>query len=95
VNKSTIELDLEELKKESKIKRIGPAQGGSWEVLEKYKNKCNVCKKTAAQLGVKLQVHHKDRNNRNPALSNLELLCPNHHYAKHGKGKNPKKRMHI
>jgi len=34
VNKSTIELDLEELKKESKIKRIGPAQGGSWEVLE-------------------------------------------------------------
>jgi len=34
VNKSTIELDLKELKKESKIKRIGPAQGGSWEVLE-------------------------------------------------------------
>ena len=34
MNKSTIELDLEELKKENKIKRIGPVQGGSWEVLE-------------------------------------------------------------
>ncbi|MCK5624782.1 putative DNA binding domain-containing protein [Candidatus Pacearchaeota archaeon] len=34
MNKSTIESDLDELKSEGKIKRIGPVQGGSWEVLK-------------------------------------------------------------
>jgi len=33
MNKSTIESDLEELKNAGKIKRIGSAKGGSWEVL--------------------------------------------------------------
>ncbi len=34
-----------------------------------------------------LQVHHKDRNRDNNALSNLELICPNCHFEEHYLGK--------
>ena len=54
------------------------------EVEEKYKNKCAVCKKKPK--GVTLQIHHKNGKNSGNRLSNLELLCPNHHYSKHSKG---------
>ncbi len=30
-----------------------------------------------------LHVHHKDRNRLNNSLNNLELICPNCHYAEH------------
>ena len=60
------------------------------ELEELYNYKCNTCKKASGQLGVKLQIHHKNMKNNDNRLSNLELLCPTHHYAKHGKGKNPK-----
>jgi hypothetical protein len=30
-----------------------------------------------------LQVHHKNRNNKENELSNLELICPNCHYEDH------------
>lgn len=30
-----------------------------------------------------LQIHHKDRNNRNNDFKNLEILCPNCHYENH------------
>lgn len=30
-----------------------------------------------------IQVHHKDRNNQNNELYNLELVCPNCHYEEH------------
>lgn len=32
-----------------------------------------------------LGVHHKDRNRKNNALANLEVLCPNCHSIEHGK----------
>ena len=65
------------------------------EVEKLYSNKCNTCKKTSEQLGVKLQIHHKNMKNSDNRLSNLELLCPTHHYAKHGKGKNPKRKKNV
>jgi hypothetical protein len=30
-----------------------------------------------------LQVHHKDRNNKNNSLDNLEIVCPNCHFEDH------------
>jgi len=54
------------------------------EVEAKYHNKCAVCK--LKPKGVTLQIHHKNGNNRDNSLKNLELLCPNHHYGKHAKG---------
>lgn len=58
------------------------------EVMEKYNNQCADCKKSRRRKtrGVTLQIHHRDGNNRNNKISNLILLCPNHHYSKHSKG---------
>lgn len=60
------------------------------EVEDKYNKKCAVCKKKPK--GVTLQFHHKNMKNNDNRLSNLELLCPNHHYQKHSKGKNKKRK---
>jgi len=54
------------------------------EVEDRYNNKCAVCKEKPR--GVTLQIHHKNGKNSDNSLKNLELLCPNHHYAKHSKG---------
>ena len=47
------------------------------EILEK---KCNCCGLTE-WLGnpISLQLHHKDGNNKNHSIENIELLCPNCH----------------
>lgn len=50
------------------------------EVREKYKNRCDVCGRTNP-----LEIHHKNMNPRNNALSNLRLLCPTHHTLEHQK----------
>ena len=42
--------------------------------------KCERCGYDKAEI---LQVHHKDRNNRNNDLINLEIICPNCHYENH------------
>lgn len=39
-----------------------------------------------------LEVHHKDGNNNNNTLSNLELRCNEHHNQIHGMGK-PKRKL--
>ena len=54
------------------------------EVENKYYNKCAVCKQKPR--GVTLQFHHINGKNNDNRLSNLMLLCPNHHYGKHSKG---------
>jgi len=51
------------------------------EVEDKYHNKCAVCKLKPC----KLQIHHKNMKNNDNCLSNLELLCPNHHIQRHSK----------
>lgn len=51
------------------------------EVEDKYNHKCAVCKTKPC----KLQVHHKNMKNNDNRLLNLELLCPNHHIARHQK----------
>jgi hypothetical protein len=45
-----------------------------------FERKCNKCERTL-WLGKKipLELHHKDGDNTNNELSNLELLCPNCH----------------
>ena len=53
------------------------------EVENKYNKKCAVCKKKPS--GVTLQIHHKNMKNNDNKLSNLELLCPNDHIARHSK----------
>lgn len=65
------------------------------EVEEEYNHRCADCRKTSSQLGVRLQFHHKNKKNLDNRLVNLELLCPNHHYAKHGKGKNLKRKKKV
>ena len=42
-----------------------------------------VCERCGYGVYQILQVHHKDRNRKNNLLSNLELICPNCHYAEH------------
>jgi len=54
------------------------------EVEDKYGGKCAVCK--SKPRGVTLQIHHKNGKNNDNRSSNLVLLCPNHHYAKHTRG---------
>ena len=42
--------------------------------------KCERCGYSKYEI---LQVHHKDRNRQNNALTNLELICPNCHSEEH------------
>tara|TARA_B100001971_G_C18211448_1_gene550969 strand:+ start:677 stop:1027 length:351 start_codon:yes stop_codon:yes gene_type:complete len=58
------------------------------EVEDKYKKKCAVCKRSPPPT---LQIHHINQKNSDNRLSNLKLLCPNHHYTLHSKGKNKKR----
>lgn len=46
--------------------------------------KCNRCGYDEFPV---LEVHHKDRNRKNNALSNLEMLCPTCHEVEHYKNK--------
>jgi hypothetical protein len=50
------------------------------EVYDKFKGRCNKCSKKNP-----LEIHHKDMKNSNNRLSNLVLLCPNHHTLEHQK----------
>ncbi len=45
---------------------------------------CERCRYSVYQI---LQVHHKDRNRKNNTMENLELICPNCHFAEHYKRK--------
>jgi hypothetical protein len=51
------------------------------EVRERARNKCEVCHKKP--YCVTLEFHHKNMKNNDNSLSNLQLLCPNHHKQKH------------
>ena len=42
--------------------------------------KCEMCDYCNKDI---LQVHHKDKNRKNNAIDNLEILCPTHHWEKH------------
>lgn len=53
------------------------------EVENKYHNKCAKGHQNIS--GVKLQIHHINMKNNDNKLSNLELLCPNHHIQRHSK----------
>ena len=48
-------------------------------VRERAGNKCEVCHKKF----VTLEFHHINMKNSDNHLSNLQLLCPNHHRLKH------------
>ena len=50
-------------------------------IIERAGNKCEVCHKKLP--GVPLEFHHKNMKNDDNRLSNLQLLCPNHHRRKH------------
>lgn len=54
-------------------------------VRQRAGNKCEVCRKKPR--GVTLQFHHKNMKNDDNRLSNIQLLCPNHHTAKHKKAR--------
>lgn len=41
---------------------------------------CEICGYNKIEI---LHIHHKDRNRKNNALSNLKLICPNCHYEEH------------
>jgi len=43
-------------------------------------NVCSVCGYNIIEV---LEVHHKDGNKNNEELSNLDILCPNHHKEYH------------
>ena len=43
-------------------------------------HKCERCKYNKVEI---LQVHHKNRDNKDHRLENLELVCPNCHYEEH------------
>ncbi|NBU96684.1 MAG: hypothetical protein EBS19_00500 [Spirochaetia bacterium] len=45
-----------------------------------FEHQCNKCKeKTWLNHPIPIELHHKDGDNSNNVLSNLELLCPNCH----------------
>lgn len=47
-------------------------------------NECNICKLSTWQDKIlNLHLHHKDGNNQNNNLTNLQLLCPNCHSQTH------------
>lgn len=54
-------------------------------IMERAGNKCEVCHKKPR--GVPLEFHHKNMKNDDNRLSNLQLLCPNHHRQKHTKAR--------
>jgi 5-methylcytosine-specific restriction endonuclease McrA len=54
-------------------------------VRERARNKCEVCHKKP--YGVTLEFHHKNMRNSDNRLSNLQLLCPNHHRLKHSRAR--------
>ena len=43
----------------------------------------SVCERCGYNKVEILQVHHKNRNNKDNELNNLELICPNCHYEEH------------
>ena len=49
-------------------------------VMERAKNKCQYPRCNEKE---NLEIHHKNMNNNDSKLSNLMLLCPNHHTKKH------------
>jgi hypothetical protein len=55
-----------------------------------FKHKCDCCNKTKwMSKPIALELHHKDGNNKNNSLDNLELLCPNcHAFTDNYRGKN-------
>lgn len=55
--------------------------------------KCSCCKNTEwMDKPIPLELHHKDGNNENNNLENLELLCPNcHSFTDTYRGKNQKR----
>jgi hypothetical protein len=57
-----------------------------------FEHKCMNCDGTEWQkIKIPLELHHKDGNNSNNNLSNLELLCPNcHALTDNYRGKNKK-----
>jgi predicted restriction endonuclease len=44
--------------------------------LEEYGEACTICGYDVLE---NLEVHHRDRNRKNNALKNLDVLCPTHH----------------
>ena len=52
---------------------------------ENYEWICNNCAKTKTNNNFDLVVHHKDGNNKNNIVTNLEVLCQNCHTQKHSK----------
>ncbi len=55
-----------------------------------FKHQCSCCKRRKwLQEPIPLELHHKDGDNKNNLLSNLELLCPNcHSQTENFRGKN-------
>ena len=49
-------------------------------LLQNRGEKCERCGYSKAEV---LQVHHKDKNNKNNEFNNLEIICPNCHYEDH------------
>ncbi len=49
-------------------------------LLQNRGEKCERCGYSKSEV---LQVHHKDRNNKNNDFKNLEIICPNCHYEDH------------
>jgi 5-methylcytosine-specific restriction endonuclease McrA len=52
-------------------------------VLERAGNRCEVCGEKP--YGTTLEFHHKNMKSSDNRLSNLQLLCPNHHRFKHSR----------
>ncbi len=49
-------------------------------LLQNRGEKCERCGYSKSEV---LQVHHKDRNNKNNDFNNLEIICPNCHFEDH------------
>ena len=49
-------------------------------LLEARGRKCERCSYEKFEI---LQVHHRNRNRKDNAIDNLELICPNCHYEEH------------
>lgn len=53
-------------------------------LLNQKGRKCELCGYDKYEI---LQIHHKDRNNKNNEFNNLQLICPNCHCEEHYLGK--------